>query len=73
MEEEVLVKLLSNIGVPAALCFYTLYRVSPAIDKLTEAINKLNNDIDKRLDKLEEKTRELSYKIEILTKEKNHE
>ena len=40
MEEELLLKLLGNIGVPAALCFYTLYGVNKTLKELTSAINK---------------------------------
>lgn len=67
MEEELLVKLLGNIGVPAAVCFVMLYRVSPAIEKLTAAINALTSDIDKRLDNVEKECRELRYQMNALT------
>lgn len=67
MADEVLLKLLGNVGVPAAVCFVMLYRVSPAIEKLTEAINSLGNDIDKRLDNVEKECRELRYQMNVLT------
>lgn len=67
MADEVLLKLLGNVGVPAAVCFVMLYRVSPAIEKLTEAINSLGNDIDKRLDNVEKECRELRYQMNALT------
>ena len=72
MEEDILIKLLSNIGVPAALCFYTLFEVNKNMKKLSDSIDRLANDVDKRLDKLEEKTNQLSYKIEYLSKEDSH-
>lgn len=72
MEEDILIKLLSNIGVPAALCFYTLFEVNKNMKKLSDSIDRLANDVDKRLDKLEEKTNQLSYKIEFLSKEDSH-
>lgn len=68
MEEEILVKLLGNIGVPAAVCFYTLFRVNQTLKDLTDAINKLTTDVDRRLDKLEVKTAELNSDIRILQK-----
>ena len=69
MEEEFLVKLLGNIGVPAAVCFYTLFRVNQTLKDLTDAINKLTTDVDRRLDKLEVKTAELSSAYKIFRKE----
>ena len=59
MPEDVLLHLFSNIGVPAALCFYTLSRVNQTLKELTEAINRLTCDMDKRLDRLEEDVRAL--------------
>lgn len=73
MEEELLFKLLGNIGVPAAICFYTLYGVNKTLKELTGAINKLTNDVDKReseqsqeISKLKDKVYELSFKVENL-------
>ena len=73
MEEELLFKLLGNIGVPAAICFYTLYGVNKTLKELTGAINKLTNDVDKReaeqsheISKLKDKVHELSFKVENL-------
>jgi len=71
MADEVLLKLLGNIGVPAAVCFIMLYRVSPAIEKLTEAIKALGNDIDKRLYNVEKECRELRYQVNSLLSDKN--
>lgn len=66
MTEEILLKMLGNVGVPAAVCFYTLFRVNQTLKDLTDAINKLTNDVDRRLDKLEVKTAELSSEWRIL-------
>ena len=66
MEETALTHILSNVGVPAAICFYTLFRVNQTLQKLTEAINKLTCDTDKRLDKLEIKTNDLAVEIKTL-------
>ena len=51
MEDTALGHILSNVGVPAAICFYTLFRVNHTLENLTDAINKLTCDTDKRLDK----------------------
>ena len=59
MPEDVFLQLFSNIGAPAALCFYTLFRVNQTLKELTEAINRLTCDMDKRLDRLEEDVRAL--------------
>lgn len=66
MEEELLAKILGNIGVPAAVCFYTLFRVNQTLQNLTDAISKLTVDNDKRLDKIEHKTEQLSYELKAL-------
>ena len=72
-EEELLFKLLGNIGVPAAICFYTLYGVNKTLKELTEAINKLTNDVDqheaeqsREISKLKDKVHELNFKVENL-------
>ena len=66
MSEEILTNLLGNVGVPAAICFYTLFRVNQTLKELADAINKLTADNDRRLDNIEAVTRELRYKIEML-------
>ena len=66
MSEEILTHLLGNVGVPAAICFYTLFRVNQTLKELADAINKLTADNDRRLDNIEAVTRELRYKIEML-------
>lgn len=77
MEEELLFKLLGNIGVPAAICFYTLFGVNKTLKDLTSAINKLTSDVDKNVQeqsheiaKLKDRVHELAFKVEnILRKE----
>ena len=66
MGEEVLAHLLSNVGVPAALCFYVLFGVSKTLKELTNAINRQTDEMDKRLDKIENKTNELSLEVKAL-------
>ena len=78
MEEELMLKLLANIGVPAAVCFYTLYGVNQTLQKqdttlkgLTDAINKLTTDVDRRLDKQEDETRRLQATVTELNRTVN--
>ena len=59
MGEEFIANLLSSIGIPAALCFYTLFGVNRTLKELTDAINKLTTDVDRRLDRQEDETRRL--------------
>lgn len=66
MGEEVLTHIIGNVGVPAAICFYTLFRVNNTLKDLTDAINRLSTDNDRRLDKFENEIRELKFKIENL-------
>lgn len=67
MGEDGLTQILGNVGVPAAICFYTLFRVNHTLKDLTDAINKLSSDNDRRLDKVESEIRELRFKIETAT------
>ena len=62
MEETVLIHALSNVGVPAALCFYTLFCVNRNIEKLTDAINRWEASLDRRISDLESDVKELLKK-----------
>ena len=68
MTEEILLKLLGNIGVPAAICFYTLFGVNKTLKELTEAINKMASDVQE-VKELKNRTNELFYKVEKLQNE----
>ena len=68
MEPEFLSHILGNIGIPAALCFYTLFEVNKNLKRLSASIDRLSGDVDKRLDKVEVKIHELSFRLETLTK-----
>ena len=46
-----LAPLVGNIGVPAALCFYTLFEVNKNLKRLVDAFDKL----EQRLQRVEEK------------------
>ena len=73
--EDFIARVISNIGVPAALCFYTLFGVNKTLQKqdvtlkeLADAIKDLTVDV-KKIEKLECQTRELAYKVEKLQSE----
>ena len=63
MEADFLSHVLGNIGIPAALCFYTLFEVNKNLKKLSDSIDRLANDVDKRLDKMESTVAELNFKV----------
>lgn len=71
MGEEFIANLLSSIGIPAALCFYTLFGVNKTLKELTDAINKLTTDVDRRLDKQEDETRRLQSTVAELNRTVN--
>ena len=50
-----LAPLVGNIGVPAALCFYTLFEVNKSMKKLTEAVDTLTKNLVPRIEKIEQK------------------
>ena len=47
--EELLINAASSIGVPAIIAFYVLFRVNVTMERLTEAILKLDAKLDARL------------------------
>ena len=74
--EEFILNVLSNIGLPGAVCLYTLFGVNKSLQKqdttlsgLTDAINRLTSDIDRRLDKQEDETRHLRNTVDELKRE----
>ena len=78
MGEEFLLALLKDIGLPGAVCLYTLFGVNRTLQKqdstlqgLTDAINKLTSDVDKRLDKQEDETRRLQATVTELNRAVN--
>lgn len=71
MSEELIANLLSNVGIPAAVCFYVLFRVNQAIKELTAAINNQTQEIVRRsteqsseLSMLKDRINELSHRFE---------
>ena len=66
--EELMLKAIGNVGVPAVICLYTLFGVNKTLKELTDAINKMAADVQK-VKELDNRTHELSYKIEKLQNE----
>lgn len=66
--EELMLKAIGNVGVPAVICLYTLFGVNKTLKELTDAINKMAADVQK-IKELDNRTHELSYKIEKLQNE----
>ena len=62
MTEELLLNVIGNIGVPAAVCFYTLFGVNKTLKELTEAINRMANDVQK-IDKMERQIEDLKLQV----------
>ena len=46
--EETLINTISSLGAPAALCAYLLVKMNGTMERLTEAINRMNSDIERR-------------------------
>ena len=75
MGEEFIANLLSNVGIPAAICFYTLFGVNKTLKELTAAINKQTQEIERReseqsheISALRDKVNELNFKVEHLAR-----
>jgi len=60
--EELILKAVGNIGVPAVICLYTLFGVNKALKELTDAINRMSADV-RKIDDLEREIEELKFKI----------
>ena len=69
--------MLGNNGLAVAGFVYVLFRINPTLQKLTDAINKLNNDttaglrelnkeIDRRLDAIEKDNAALRVELNSL-------
>jgi hypothetical protein len=63
VEDEIIFKILGNIGVPAAVCFYTLYEVNKNVKRLAESIDRFANEVDRRIEKLEDDLHELTVEV----------
>ena len=64
MEGEFLLNLLSNVGLPTALCFYTLFEVNKNVKRLSESIDRLSNEIERRLSALERDYLEIKHQLD---------
>lgn len=61
--EQFFVQTIGNVGVPAALCFYTLFEVNKNVKKLTDSIDRLDNDVNRRVSRLEEIVTDLQRRL----------
>lgn len=73
MGEEFIFNLLSNVGIPAAVCFYTLHGVNKTLkeqDKtfkeLTGAINRQTSDFNRRFEKQADDIKEIRLEVKSL-------
>ncbi|MBQ3444247.1 MAG: hypothetical protein IJG33_13490 [Selenomonadaceae bacterium] len=57
MTEEFIVGTISNVGIPAALCFYVLFVLNKNVAKLTDAFNTWCHLIEQRIEHLENEVR----------------
>lgn len=53
MSEEFIVGTISNIGIPAALCFYVLFVLNKSVAKLNSTVNTWCRLIERRIERLE--------------------
>lgn len=63
MEEQFISHLVSNIGVPAALCFYSLFCVNARIEKLSDKLDNLTQSLHERIAKIERDVSDLQRKV----------
>ena len=75
MSEEVIANLLSNVGIPTAICFYVLFRVNQTMKDLTAAINTQTQEEVRRLTEqsselsmLKDRINELTHRVEAASK-----
>lgn len=47
--EQLFIDAVGNIGVPAVLAFYVLFRVNVTLEELTKAVNSLSTKMERRL------------------------
>ena len=78
MDGDFLLKLLMNVGAPVGICFYTLYGVNntlkeqdktfkelaKVLDIFTKEIERRDFEHSHKIERLEEKVRELTFKVE---------
>lgn len=72
MLDEMFIKLLGNVGVPAGVCFGLMFWIRTDMRDLTAALNKLAEAIDKRLDKTDSKLEKVDSRLESVEKELSH-
>ena len=58
------------MGIPAALCFYTMFKLNGTVKELTDAVNafkdetkKINEKQTEKIEKIEHDVLELKYRL----------
>ena len=62
--EQFAMQTIGNIGVPAALCFYTLFEVNKNVKRLSDSIDRLDDNINRRVARLEEIVSDIQKRLE---------
>ena len=73
MTEEFIAKLVGNIGVPAAICLYTLFEVNKNVKRLAESIDRLSDDLKNRVCKLENDLHDLTAEVKSMIRRGHNE
>lgn len=61
--EDIIFNTISNIGVPAAVCFYTLFAVNKNLQKLINSVDKLS-DRFVEIESIKSLLLEIKYKLD---------
>ncbi|MBQ3452063.1 MAG: hypothetical protein IJL12_08790 [Selenomonadaceae bacterium] len=72
MVDEMLIKLLGNVGVPAGVCFGLMFWLRTDMRDLTAALNKLAEALDKRLDKTDDRLDKMDNRLESMERDIVH-
>ena len=62
--EQFAMQTIGNIGVPAALCFYTLFEVNKNVKRLSDSIDRLDDNINRRVARLEEIVSDIQKRLD---------
>ena len=60
--DDFLIHIFSNVGIPAAVCFYTFFQVNKNLEKLANSFDRWDDLIDRRLKDLEDDVKALKCK-----------
>ena len=61
--EDLIIKYIGNIGVPAALCFYIIFTLNKSVNNLTDIVKDFTKAHSSQLDRIENNSKLL---IEII-------